>query len=167
MRSKLLSLRLNSLTKILIDLGEHLISPLSDSRLSARQVTSDIADEIVLLALLPAEDFPQHTRLHKVLVCDRELLCDSGTSPFLVLLAGLDGLVGHVAVGRWIVGVGAVVAVDSHDAIALVRVESAERLVNRNLLVIDAEAVAVGIGIGKEAGLENWVCGWLNTRNHV
>ena len=55
-----------------------------------------------------------------------------------MLLRGFDGFVGHVAVGGWVVGVGAVVTVDGHDAIALVWVEGAERLIDRNLLVIDA-----------------------------
>ncbi len=69
------------------------------------------------------------------------------TSPFLVFLAGLNGLVGHVAVGGGVIGVSAIVAIDGHDAVALVGVESAKGLVDGDLLVVDAEAVAVGVGV--------------------
>ena len=84
-----------------------------------------------------------------------------------MLLRWLDGLVGHVAVGRGVVGVGAVVTVYGHDAVALVGVECAEGLVDGDLLVVDAKAVAVRIWVGEEARLENWVGGGFDAGNHV
>ena len=81
----------------------------------------------------------------------------SRASPFLVFLAGLDGFVGHVAVGAGVVWVGAVVAVDGHDAVALVGVKGAEGLVDGDLLVVDAQAVAVSVWVREKAGLEHRV----------
>ena len=84
-----------------------------------------------------------------------------------MFLGWLDGLVCHVAVGRRVVGVRTVVAIDGHDTVALIGVESAEGLVDRDLLVVDAEAVAVGIWVGEEAGLQDGVGGGLDTGDHV
>lgn len=126
-----------------------------------------IANKVVLLTLLPPKHCPQHSRLHKVLFRDRKLLRDRRTGPSLVFLARLDGLVGHVAVGGWVVWIGAVVAIDGHDAVALVGVECAERLVDRDLLVVDAEAVAVGVWVGEEAGLEDWIGRRFDAWNHM
>ena len=126
-----------------------------------------ILDEIVLLTRRPAQNLPELAGLDEILVGDRDLLRDSGARPLLVFLAGLDGLVGEVAVGGRIVGVGAVVAVDGHDAVALVGVEGAQGCVDRDLLVVDAEPVAVGVGVGKESGLQDWISGGLDARDHV
>ena len=84
-----------------------------------------------------------------------------------MLLRRLDGLVGHVAVGGGIIRVGAVVAIDGHDAIALIRVEGAEGLVHGDLLVVDAQAVALGVRVGEEAGLEDRVGGGFDAGDHV
>ena len=84
-----------------------------------------------------------------------------------MFLAGFDGLVGHVAVGAGVVGVGAVVAVDGHDAVALVGVECAQGLVDGDLLVVDAEAVAVGVWVAEEAGLQDRVGRGFDAGDHV
>ena len=80
-----------------------------------------------------------------------------------MVIGGLDGLVGHATVGGWVVGVGTVVAVNGHATITLVGVECSERSVNGDLLVVDAKTVAVGVWVGKETGLKDWVSRWLNT----
>ena len=64
-----------------------------------------------------------------------------------MLLARLHWFVRHVSVGGRVIGVSAVVAVDCHYAVTLIGVESTERLINRNLLVVDSKAMAVGVGI--------------------
>ena len=84
-----------------------------------------------------------------------------------MFLGGLDGLVGHVAVGGWVVRVCAVVAVDGHYAVTLVWVESTEGLVDGDLLVVYTEAVAVGIWIGKETRLQDGISRWFNAGDHV
>lgn len=167
MRRQLLRLGLDSLPKILIDLRKHLIRPGSDRLLRGTQVPGHVSHEIILLALLPTKDLPQHSRLHEILIRDRQLLRHRCASPFLVFLAGLDGLVGHITVGGGVVGVGAVVAVDGHNAVTLVGVEGAEGSVNRNLLVVDSKAVAVGVRVGEEAGLEDRVSGGFDAGDHV
>lgn len=106
-----------------------------------------ILDKVILLTRIPAQDLPKPSRLDKVLVRDGDLLGDGGTGPLLVFLRGLDGLIGEVAVGGGVVWVGAVVAVDGHDAVALVGVEGAEGGVDGDLLVVDAEAMAVGVWV--------------------
>ena len=130
-------------------------------------MAGDVADEILLLAVGAAEDLPQRARLHEILVGDGQLLRDGGAGPFLMLLAGFDGLVGHVAVGGRVVGVGAIVAVDGHDAIALVGVESPQGLVDGDLLVVDAQTVAVGVRVAEQAGLEDRIRGGLDAGDHV
>ena len=109
-----------------------------------------ILDEVFLLTRCPAENFPELAGLDEILIGDGDLLGDGGAGPFLMFLAGLDGLVGEVAVGGGVVGVGTVVAVDGHDAVALVGVEGAERSVDRDLLVVDAQAMAVGVWIREQ-----------------
>lgn len=85
----------------------------------------DIAHEILLLPWRPAQHLPEQRRLHEILVRDRQLLRDGCAGPLLMFLAGFYRLVGHVAVGAGVVWVGAVVAIDGHDAVALVGVECA------------------------------------------
>ena len=107
----------------------------------------NVGNEIVLLAFLFPKYLPEHCRLHKVLFSDRELLGHRGTRPLFVLLARLHRFVCHVSVGGWVIGVSAVVAIDCHYAITLIRIEGTERLVDGDLLVVDAEAMAVGVWI--------------------
>lgn len=107
----------------------------------------NVGNEIVLLAFLFPKDLPKHCRLDKVLFSDRELLGHRGTRPLLVLLTRLHRFVCHVPVGGRVIGVSAVVAIDCHYAITLVWVEGTERLVDGNLLVVDAKAMAVGVWV--------------------
>ncbi len=84
-----------------------------------------------------------------------------------MFLGWLDGFVGHVAVGGGVVGIGAVVAVDSHDAITLIGVEGADGLVDGDLLVVDAQTVAMGVGVGEETGLEHRIRRRLHAWDHM
>jgi len=59
-------------------------------------VSSDIVDEVVLLTRGTTKHFPETIRLYKVFVGDRNLLSNSGSGPFFVLLTGLDWLEGQV-----------------------------------------------------------------------
>jgi len=34
-------------------------------------------------------------------------------------------------------------------------------------VVVYAEAVAVGVGVAEEAGLEDWVCAWFDSGDEV
>ena len=42
-----------------------------------------------------------------------------------------------------------------------------DRLIDRELLVIHTETMAVSVGVGEQAGLQNRVCRWLDTGNRV
>lgn len=46
-------------------------------------------------------------------------------------------------------------------------VEGSEGSVDGNLLVVDAETVAVGVWVGEETRLKDWVSGWLDAWDHV
>lgn len=59
----------------------------------------------------------------------------------------LDGLVSERPVRGRVVGVGAVVAVNVHGAIAVMGVEHSQWSVDGDLLVVHAETVAVGVGV--------------------
>lgn len=65
----------------------------------------------------------------------------------------LDGLVGEWPVAARVVGVRAVVAVHRHRAVALERVEGSEGCVHGDLLVVDAQPVAVGVRVREETRL--------------
>ena len=148
-----LSSSLNASTKIDIDTTEHIIGSLAHALMSTAQVARDVTDKILLLAGGTAKNLPQAVSLDVVLGCNGVLLGKNSASPLLVLLTGLDGLVGDGTEGGGVVRVGAVVAVDVHGAVAVGRVEGLERAVDRDLLVVATQAVAVGVGVGEEAGL--------------
>ena len=166
-RCQFLRLGLDAPAQLGVDPGEHLIRPPPDGLFGAAEMSRHITHEIILLARLLAEDVPEHGGLNKVFVRDGQLLRHCRAGPFLVFLRRLDGLVGHVAVGGGVVWIGAVVAVDGHDAVTLVGVECVDGLVDRDLLVVDTEAVAVGVRIGEQAGLEDGIGGGFDAGDHV
>ena len=107
----------------------------------------DVNNEVGLLARLLAENIPQSLGLDVVLRGDLIQVRDGCTGPLLMVVGDLDGPVGQGAVGGWVVGVGTVVAVDGHCTIAVGWVECSDRSVDGDLLVVDTEAVAVGIWV--------------------
>lgn len=130
-------------------------------------MSRNVADEVFLLTRRAAKDLPEAVGLDVVLACNRELLGHDSTSPLLVLLIRLDGLVGERARGGRVVGVCAVVAVDVHVAVAMERREALQRAVDGDLLVVATQTVAVGVWVGEETGLENRVGGGLGAGDHV
>jgi hypothetical protein len=56
---------------------------------------------------------------------------------------------------------------DGHAAVALIVVGGVQRSVDRDLLVVDAETVVVGVRAGKEAVLEDWVRRGFNAGDRV
>lgn len=157
----------NPSTKVQVNTAEHLVRLLTHARMSVTQMTRDVFDEVILLTGLAAKDLPETIGLDVVLLSNRKLLCNDSTNPLLVFLGGLDGLVLQRTEGRGVIRVGAVVALDVHVAVAVPGTEGLEWAVNGDLLVVTAETVAVGIRIGEETGLEDGVCGRLDTGDHV
>lgn len=128
-----------------------------------------VSDKVSLLSFSAAQDIPQTLGLHVVVSHNLVEVQDSLRGPLLVGVAG-DGrvlLVGQGAVRRGVVGVGTVVAVDCHGTVTLEGVEGVQRRVDGDLLVVDAETVAVGVGVGEEAGLEDGVGGGLDAGDEV
>ena len=97
-------------------------------------MTRDVLDKVILLARGTAQDLPEAVGLDVVFVGDGVLLCDDGAGPFLVFLAGLDGLVLQGAEGGGVVGVRTVVAVRVHEAVAVPGAEGLEGAVDGDLL---------------------------------
>ena len=162
-----LSSLLNPSTKVWVNMAEHLVRLLTHARMSVTQMTRDVLDKVILLTGLAAKDLPETIGLDVVLLSNRELLCNDSTSPLLVFLGGLDGLILQGTKSGGVVRVGAVVALDVHVAVTVPGAEGLERAVNGDLLVVTAETVAVGIRVGEETGLEDGVGGRLDTGDHV
>lgn len=159
---------LDGSAEVRADLGEHVISPRPSVLVRVAQVNRHVLDEVLLLAGGPAEDVPQAVCLLVVVGLDLvEEVSHGEAGPLLVLVGGLDGLVRQGAVAAGVVGVCAVVAVHGHGAVALEGVEGVEGCVHGDLLVVDAEPVSVGVGVGEETGLEHGVCRGLNARDEV
>ncbi len=61
------------------------------------------------------------------------------------------------------------IAVDAHQAVTVVamRVLDAQGGVDRNLMVVDAEAVALGVAVGEKPGLQHAVGGVADTGHIV
>lgn len=116
-------------------------------------MTRDVLDKVILLAGLATQDLPEAVRLSVVFGDDGSIVSQDGTDPFLVFLAGLDGLVLKRTESGWIVGVGAVVAVHAHNTVPLVGAEGLERAVNWDRLGVTAQTVTVGVRVGEETGL--------------
>ena len=68
--SLLLSLLLDHFAQVLVNLSEHIISPLPHRRLGGAQVASNIADEVFLLARGSPQYFPQLARLDEIFLFD-------------------------------------------------------------------------------------------------
>jgi hypothetical protein len=71
-----------------------------------------------------------------------------------------------VAVGLIAEGA-AIIAVNPHGAVAVVAVVRATRRVDRDLVVVHAEPVALGVSVGKESPLEHLVGGESDAGHHV
>ena len=68
----------------------------------------------------------------------------------------------------FIVGVASLVAIDVHGTISLVVAESGSvRAVDRDLVVVGAESVTMGVWVGEESSLEHFVEGGLHAGYHV
>ena len=68
---------------------------------------------------------------------------------------------------RFVGGAVAAVAVHAHRTVAMVVVERAFGAVHRDLVVVDAQAVAVRIAIGEQAALQHFIRRETDARHHV
>lgn len=131
-------------------------------------MTRHVADKVLLLPGCSSQDVPEASGLDKVLIGNLpEDIVDGLARPVLVLARGLEVAVGQVLAGARVGVAGAIVAVDDHGAVALEGVEGNGGGVDGDLLVVGAEAVAVGVGVGEEAGLEDGVGRGLDAGDEV
>lgn len=162
-----LSSLLDPSTQVLVDAVEHLVRLLADLLMGIAQVSRHVLDEVLLLARLATKHVPEGVGLHKVLVGDRELRGNNRADPFLMLLACLDRAVREGSEAGRVVRVRAIVAVHIHRAVTLEGVERLQRAVDGDLLVVDTQAVAVGVWVREETRLQDRVGRRLDTRDHV
>lgn len=134
---------------------------------SVLQVAGHVVDQVRLL--LGRQEAVKVTRLDKVLIGELDDVASSNgvqlegrVSRSDSSLLGTSERVGLVVGGR------TTVAVDGHVAITLL-VGNAGVVgnVDGDLLVVGAEAVTVGIGVGEETSLEHTVGRGLDTGDHV
>jgi hypothetical protein len=156
----------NALPKPLIHLGEHRIGRLPHAHIGILQMRRHVVHEVLLLALGATQHLPQRARLHVVLVGDARPEVCGGAGPELVRgREGARGAQRHE--GRRVVGLGAGVSEHGHVAVALVRVVRVEWLVDGDLLVVDAQPVALAVGVGEEPCLQDGVGGGFDAGDEV
>lgn len=137
--------------------------------LATAEVARDVVNEASLGAVIK-HLLPERARLFviQLVVHLREEVFDARSGPGVVcdrdggalrVLQGLDrGLV---------VGSRTLVSVHAHEPVALEVCDGDKRRVDGDLLVVDTETVAVGVGVGEKTALENWVRAGLDTGHEV
>ena len=121
----------------------------------AGHVAGDVAEEAFLrVGLHQTEEI---SRLRVVVVAETVVVAGGGAGKFQrglgrggALLRAAEGI--GLVVGRDVLGV-----VEAHGAVALVVEDRAAGGVDRELLVVGADAVALGVGVGEDARLEDLV----------
>ena len=152
----------------LLDAGSHVLGDFTEDGdltldhlgLSAAcHVAGDIADETLLGAFIP-DAFPEGAWSVEVFGADLAEEADGLADEVAVNLVEIHATVleGDGLDGGEVVGAGALV-VEGHAAVALEVCDTVASAgaVDRKLLVVDANTVAVSIGVGEETGLENRV----------
>ena len=123
------------------------------------QVNGNVVHEVLLLVFLSAKDFPELSGLLKVGISRHGLEVNDRPDPLFVIgsllvLSCLDDW-GRKIAGE-VVGQCAIVH-DVIGSITLRGIVGVERAIDRKLVVVDAEPVALGVSVRKEADLKNWV----------
>lgn len=161
---------LEPLGEVVADLAEDGDLALEDLLVGADgHLTSHVVDEA--LAGTVVEDlFPQGAGGVKIFGSDLRQEADGVADKVAVRLVQVDGTLAEPdgLDGAEVVGPGALV-VEGHLAVPLEVGRDVARAwsVHRQLLIVDANAVAVSVRIGKEARLEDGVGGWLDAGGHV
>lgn len=131
-------------------------------------MAGDVCDKVFLLARGTTKHIPKTLCLDEIVVIYfLKQFVDSSARPRLMCHGRFDSLISQLSIRARIVRVGTVVAIDSHSAITLEGVESFERSIDRDLLIVGSKTVTMGIRVRKESRLEDRVDGGLNTRHHV
>src|SRR5438094_912313 len=135
-RHQCLRCPLDPSTQVRVYSGEHGVGPFTHLLLRIAEMYGNICDEVILLTGLATQDLPKPVGLHEIFISDGNLLRQDCARPCLMLLAGPDGSKVQGSETRRIVRVGTIIAINGHEAVALVGVKCAERAIDGNLLVI-------------------------------
>lgn len=132
-------------------------------------MAADVTDETLAGFVVP-DAFPESTRCVEVFGADFAEESHGIGGELAVDLVEVDGaLTEFNGFDRGeVVGAGALV-VEGHLAVALEVADAiaGSRGVDGKLLVVSSDAVAVSVGVGEEAGLQDGVCGGLDAGDHV
>lgn len=128
----------------------------------------NVVDKSFILTSL-FKDVPKGSGLNVITSLFRSSPVEVGSSTDPLFVRVLEGnlLVGNSLERRGVVGESTAIAIDSKGTVTLEGSESVERAVDRNLLVVGTQTVALSIGVRKETRLENRVGRRLNTGNSV
>ena len=127
----------------------------------------NITHQMLLLPLLQPQHLPERPRLHEVYVRDFLQIIRRRAEPLLVPLRRLHSSVRIGPEWRRVIRRCAVVPRDSAGAVALEGRVGVQGAVDGDLLVVDAETVALGVGVAEEAGLEHGVDGGFDAGDEV
>src|SRR6267142_2112027 len=116
-----------------------------DAARDAAQAGDDVADQALLgVGGHQAEEIAW---LGVVVGVEAMIVAVDGAGYFFGALAILRIFFGAAKAVGFVIGLRAVIAVKAHGAVAIVSVDGALRLVDRQAVVVDAEAIAMRIGI--------------------
>src|SRR6266849_532912 len=138
---------------------------LLDAARDAAHAGDDVADEARFgVGGHKAEEI---ARLRVVIGVEAVIVAVDRAGDFLRALAVLRRFFRPAEAVGFVVGLRAVIAVEAHGAIAIVGVHGALGLVDGQAVVVDAEAVAVRVGIGNQARLQHFVGREAHARDDV
>src|SRR5271156_451251 len=122
---------------------------------TAAEAADDVVDEALLGAgIHQAEEV---ARLGIVIAVAAVIVASHGAADHFLTLAERGILLRSAEAVGFVIGMRAGVAVEAHGAVAVVGGEGALRLVHRQAVVVDAEAVTGRVGIGDDARLQYFV----------
>jgi hypothetical protein len=168
--------RLNPITQLLLNPPEHVVDRKPHILLrDARNMPRDILHKVLLLPRRLPKHPPQPPRLHKVLVRDLRGETRHLPNPPLMFRDGREIRLLPRGVERrrldaraHVIRILAVVLREVHEAVALVgRVDGGLGGVRGEHLVVCADAVAGGVGVGEHPALKHGVCGGGDAGDHV
>src|SRR5712692_9990491 len=128
---------------------------LLDAARDAAHTGDDVADEA--LFGVGGHQAEEIARLRVVVGVEAVIVAVDRAGDFFGALAVLRSFFGAAEAVGFVVGLRAVIAVEAHGAVAIVGVHRALRLVDGQAVVVNAEAVAVRVGIGNKARLQHFV----------
>mgnify|MGYP007046485915 FL=1 len=131
-------------------------------------VGHNVVSQVLLLTWGTAQHVVQVSSLLELSIGGLPVEWTGSAFPDLLVLLKAELLGGEVVGSREVVWCGAQVTVDLHGTVTDVWVELAsDRAVDWDLLVVDSQAVSVGVWVREQSRLKNWVSRWLHVWHRV